>query len=140
MILEEETHWSTCNVANSVLLLHTGHVHVGACSCSCKNDEASKHWLWVQTMERHGTSIRNVDNGHFRDMTVEVATISVSCALLLTTWIRLSGCLPLSLVCLTFSDDLVLSDVPSCLESSYQVIHWDPLDKIDQNIKLLCLI
>lgn len=35
--------------------------------------------------ERHGISILNVDNGHFRDMILEVATISLSSALLITT-------------------------------------------------------
>lgn len=35
--------------------------------------------------ERHGISIRNVDKGHFKDMILEVATRSLSSALLITT-------------------------------------------------------
>ena len=59
-------------------LLQTGQVQVGACSCNWRNEEASKHWLWVHIVERHATSIRKVDNGHFKDMMEDVATISVS--------------------------------------------------------------
>ena len=35
--------------------------------------------------ERHGISILNVDKGHFKDMILEVATRSLSSALLITT-------------------------------------------------------
>lgn len=35
--------------------------------------------------ERHGISILNVDKGHFRDIILEVATRSLSSALLITT-------------------------------------------------------
>ncbi len=66
-------------------LLHTGQVHVGACSCNWRKEEASKHWLWVQMVDRQGTLMRSVDRGHFSDMTVEVATMSASCALLITS-------------------------------------------------------
>ena len=34
--------------------------------------------------ERHGISILNVDKGHFKDMILEVATRSLSSALLIT--------------------------------------------------------
>ena len=34
--------------------------------------------------ERHGISILSVDNGHFKDMILEVATRSLSSALLIT--------------------------------------------------------
>lgn len=34
--------------------------------------------------DRHGTSIRTVDKGHFNDITLEVVTMSASSALLLT--------------------------------------------------------
>lgn len=67
-----------------MLLLQTGHDHVGACSCNWRNEKASKHWLCVQSVVRQGTFIRRVDKGHFSDMTLEVATISESCALLFT--------------------------------------------------------
>jgi hypothetical protein len=67
-----------------VALLQTGQVQVGACSCNWRNDVASKHWLWVQIVDRHGTDIRSVDKGHFNDITVDVATMSASSALLLT--------------------------------------------------------
>ena len=65
-------------------LLQTGQVHVGACSCSCRNESASKHWLWVQMTDRHGMSILRVDRGHLRDMMEDVASISVSFDLLRT--------------------------------------------------------
>ena len=35
--------------------------------------------------ERHGISILSVDKGHFKDMILEVATRSLSSALLITT-------------------------------------------------------
>lgn len=50
-----QTYWSTCNDSKLVDLEHTGQVHVGACFCSSKKDDASKHWLCVQTTERQGT-------------------------------------------------------------------------------------
>ena len=67
--------------------VQTGHCQVGACSCNCRKDVASKHWLWLQTLERQGTSIRKVDRGHFNDMMDDVATISLSSARLLTAQI-----------------------------------------------------
>ena len=57
---------------------------MGACSCSCRKDEPSKHWLCVHVRVRQGTSIRSVERGHFNDMTLDVATISESSALSLT--------------------------------------------------------
>lgn len=60
------------------MLLHTGQVHVGACSWSCRKERASKHWLCVQTFDLQGIEILNVDKGHFSDMIDEVATISGS--------------------------------------------------------------
>lgn len=38
----------------------------------------------MQTVDRVGSSIRKVERGHFRDMTVEVATMSGSCDLATT--------------------------------------------------------
>ena len=61
-----------------------GQDQVGACSCNCKKDDASKQRLWVQISERQGPWIRSVDRGHFNDITLEVATMSESSALLLT--------------------------------------------------------
>jgi hypothetical protein len=75
-----QTYWSTCNDSKLVDLEHTGQVHVGACFCSSKKDDASKHWLCVQTMERQGTWILSVESGHLSDMILDVATISVSSA------------------------------------------------------------
>ena len=48
---------------------------------------ASKHWLCLQEMDRHGKSMRNVDKGHFNDKTDAVVTISASRALLTTEFI-----------------------------------------------------
>jgi hypothetical protein len=78
------TYWSICNDSKLVDLLHTGQVQVGACSCNWRKDDASKHWLCVQLMDLQGISMRRVDRGHFSDMTVEVATMSASCARLRT--------------------------------------------------------
>ena len=46
-------------------------------------------------MERQGVSIRNVESGHFKDIFVDVATISLSSALLVT--ITLSVVKPLEM-------------------------------------------
>ena len=66
---------------------------MGACSCNCRKERASKHWLCKQIVERQGTEIRNVDKGHFKDMIDEVATISVSCAFETTVHIRSASAL-----------------------------------------------
>ena len=76
------TDWSTWSASKETSLLQTGHVQVGACSCSWRNEVASKHWLCVHTEERHGVLIRRVESGHFRDIIDDVATISASSALL----------------------------------------------------------
>ena len=47
-------------------------------------DKASKHWLCEQIVDRHGTLILSVDRGHFNDIVVDVASTSLSCALLRT--------------------------------------------------------
>lgn len=70
--------------SNDVVLLQIGQVHVGACSWSWRKDAASKHRLWVQSIVRQGTVMRSVDRGHFKDITLDVATMSVSSALLFT--------------------------------------------------------
>ncbi len=67
-------------------------------------------------VDRHGIWIRRVDKGHFRDITVEVATISASCALLDTGFaVSLSILLgpeqPTS--ALTFVEDLLFRDTLS---------------------------
>lgn len=74
------TYWSTCRDSKLVDLEHTGHVQVGACFCNSRNEDASKHWLCVQTIERQGTCMRRVDRGHLSDMTLDVATMSESFA------------------------------------------------------------
>lgn len=81
---EEQPYSSTSRAAKQTLLLQMGHCQVGACSCSWRNDNASKHWLCVHTVERHGTLIRSVDRGHFKDIIEDVATISLSFPLLIT--------------------------------------------------------
>lgn len=57
---------------------------MGPCSCNWRYDVASKHWLCLHAIERHGKSIRNVDSGHLSDKTEAVVTISASRALLTT--------------------------------------------------------
>ena len=122
-----------------MILLQTGQVQVGACSCSWRKDEASKHWLWVQTVDRQGIWIRSVDRGHFSDMTVEVATMSASCALLITGFMSasaaLGGCSPLQAH--TFADDLRFGDNFACFQLSNQLLHRMLFDEIDNDIEFL---
>ena len=79
-----QSYSSTSRAAKLTLLLQMGHCQVGACSCNWRNDNASKHWLCVHTVERHGTLIRSVDRGHFKDIIEDVATISLSFPLSIT--------------------------------------------------------
>ncbi len=44
-----------------------GHVQVGACCCSSRYADASKHWLCVHPVARQGVRIRVICNGSFRD-------------------------------------------------------------------------
>jgi len=67
-----------------MVLLQMGHIHVGACSCNCRKDLASKHWLCEQIVERMGIDILTVETGSFKDMTLEPTTISGSLAFLCT--------------------------------------------------------
>jgi hypothetical protein len=65
-------------------LLHIGHVHVGACSWSCRNESASKHWLCVHTVDLHGVTMRKVEMGSLSDMTLEPTSMSGSLAFFIT--------------------------------------------------------
>jgi hypothetical protein len=47
---------------------------------------ASKHWLCLHAIERHGRSILSVESGHFRDKTDAVVTMSASRDLLITLY------------------------------------------------------
>ena len=80
----QDTYWSTAKASNEMVFEQIGHDQVSPCSCSCRNEVASKHWLCVQTVDRQGSCRRKADKGHLRDMTVDVATRSESCALLIT--------------------------------------------------------
>jgi hypothetical protein len=116
------TYWSTWRDSKLVDLEQTGHVHVGACFCNSKNDDASKHWLCVQTIDRQGTWIRRVDNGHFNDMTLDVATMSESWARFFTRRGSLSGYFRKYL-----SGGLsgyLLSRITCSLEMSFRVCSW----------------
>lgn len=57
---------------------------MGACSCNNKKDSASKQRLWVQIAERQGVRMRLAEMGQWRDITVEVVSMSGSSALLRT--------------------------------------------------------
>lgn len=74
------TYWSTARPLKWTVLLQIGHIHVGACSCNCRNDSASKHWLCVHTVERQGMLMRRVEMGSLSDMTLEPTSISGSAA------------------------------------------------------------
>lgn len=114
---------------------------MGACSCSWRKEEASKHWLWVQTVDRQGIWIRSVDKGHFSDMTVEVATISASWALLITVIksasIASSGHTPVRAH--TFADDLRFGNPLARFQLGNQLLHCMLCDEVDNEIKFLPL-
>lgn len=78
------TYWSTARASHESILLQMGHVHVGACSCNCKKDSASKHRVWLHTVPRHGTVILSVDTGSFRDNVIDSTSMSGSWAFLFT--------------------------------------------------------
>lgn len=73
-----KAHWSMARSQYSIALLQIGHCHVGACSWSCRKVKASKHALWVQEDERHGVLIREIERGHFSDITEDVVSMSAS--------------------------------------------------------------
>lgn len=79
------TYKSTVRLLKGAEWLHIGQVHCGACSCNIRYDAASKHWLCAHDIERQGVTILVADNGHLSDSTEDVAWISLSSALLVTT-------------------------------------------------------
>ena len=78
------TYSSITNISKGADWLQIGQSHVGPCSCSCRYEVPSKHWLCRQAIPLHGKAIRSVDNGHFNDKTDAVATMSASRDLLTT--------------------------------------------------------
>jgi hypothetical protein len=78
-------------------LLQIGHVHVGACSWSCRNDSASKHWLCVHTVDRIGTVILKVEIGSLSDMTLDPTSMSGSLAFFIISFS--TDCLVMTLRC-----------------------------------------
>jgi hypothetical protein len=75
---------STAKVSKGAGLSHSGQSQVGPCSCICRYDVASKHWMCLQDTERQGRSILSVESGHFKDKTIDVSSTSRSRALLTT--------------------------------------------------------
>jgi hypothetical protein len=71
---------------------------VGACSWSCRNESASKHWLCVHTVDLHGVTMRKVEMGSLSDMTLEPTSMSGSLAFFIISFN--TDCLVMTLRCL----------------------------------------
>lgn len=91
---------------------------------------ASKHWLWLQTVDRQGIAIRNVDTGSFSDITVDSKTMSGSSAFLSTRKLLIH--LQRMLVHVrTIVDDSLLAYHPSTSDSLSELLNRTLLDQID---------
>jgi hypothetical protein len=110
--------------------LHIGHVHCGACSCNIRYDAASKHWLCAHDIERQGVAILIADNGHLSDRTEDVAWISLSSALLVTT-VRQQLIQSVWLAQHTLFDDSLLGDCFARLQLRNETFDGYLSDKID---------